>query len=51
MRDFLSADLFDVTDTIAGHAWSESEIPVLLVQLSRAMSSEVSTLASLSSLR
>ena len=51
MRDLLSVDLFDVTDTIAGHAWSESEIPVLLVQLSRAMSSEASTLASLSSLR
>ena len=49
-RDVLSADLFDVTDVIAGHEWTDAQIPDLLVRLSKAMTAEVSTLASLSSL-
>jgi flavin-dependent dehydrogenase len=45
-RDALSADLFDVTEAIAGHAWTDAEIPRLLIRLSTAMSAEVSALAS-----
>jgi 2-polyprenyl-6-methoxyphenol hydroxylase-like FAD-dependent oxidoreductase len=46
-RDALSAELFDVTELIAGHRWTDEEIPALLVRLSRSMSAEVSALAAL----
>ena len=46
-RDALSTALFDVTDVIAGHRWSDAEIPDLLVQLSAAMADELETLAAL----
>jgi 2-polyprenyl-6-methoxyphenol hydroxylase-like FAD-dependent oxidoreductase len=46
-RDGLSAALFDITDVIAGHHWSDAEIPGLLLQVSAAMTAEVETLADL----
>ena len=46
-RDALSGDLFEVTEVIAGHRWTDEEIPALLVRLSRSMSAEVSALAAL----
>lgn len=46
-RDALSAELFDVMDVIAGHAWTDAEIPDLLLRLSAAMASEVEALAEL----
>jgi 2-polyprenyl-6-methoxyphenol hydroxylase-like FAD-dependent oxidoreductase len=46
-RDRLSAQLFDVADTIAAHRWTAGEIPGLLVQLSSAMADEVEALAAL----
>jgi hypothetical protein len=49
-RDALSAELFDVTELIAGHQWTDEEIPALLVRLSRSMSAEVSALAALPAL-
>ena len=49
-RDALSAELFDVTELIAGHRWTDEEIPSLLVRLSRSMSAEVSALAALPAL-
>ena len=49
-RDALSADLFDVTEVIAGHQWTDAEISDLLIRLSRSMSAEVSALAALPTL-
>ncbi len=46
-RDTLSTALFDVTDVIAGHRWTDTEIPDLLLQLSAAMADEVEALAEL----
>ena len=46
-RDELSADLFEVTEVIAGHRWTDEEIAHLLIRLSRSMSAEVSALAAL----
>jgi 2-polyprenyl-6-methoxyphenol hydroxylase-like FAD-dependent oxidoreductase len=47
-RDALSTALFDVMDVIAGHQWTDDEIPGLLLQLSAAMAEEVAALAALS---
>jgi 2-polyprenyl-6-methoxyphenol hydroxylase-like FAD-dependent oxidoreductase len=49
-RDALSTALFDVTDAIAGHRWTDAEIPSLLLQLNAAMAGEVEALATLSPL-
>jgi 2-polyprenyl-6-methoxyphenol hydroxylase-like FAD-dependent oxidoreductase len=49
-RDALSAALFDLTDVIAGHHWTDEEIPGLLLQLKDAMAEEVAALAALSPL-
>jgi len=49
-RDGLSAALFDVTDAIAGHRWTEAQIPGLLLQLNAAMADEVEMLAALTPL-
>ena len=49
-RDALSADLFDVTEVIAGHQWTDAEISDLLIRLSRSMSAEVSALVALPTL-
>ena len=49
-RDALSTALFDVTDVIAGHRWTDDEIPDLLLQLNAAMADELETLAALSQL-
>ncbi len=46
-RDTLSTPLFDVMDLIAGHRWTDHEIPDLLLQLNAAMSDELDTLAAL----
>ncbi|MGH3346205.1 MAG: NAD(P)/FAD-dependent oxidoreductase [Nocardioides sp.] len=46
-RDALSTALFDVTDVIAGHRWTDAEIPDLLLELKAAMSDELETLATL----
>jgi 2-polyprenyl-6-methoxyphenol hydroxylase-like FAD-dependent oxidoreductase len=46
-RDALSTDLFDVTDVIAGHRWTDAEIPALLLRLNAAMHAEVDALAEL----
>jgi len=46
-RDALSTALFDVTGVIAGHRWTDDEIPGLLLQLNAAMASEVQALAAL----
>ncbi|HKE70996.1 MAG TPA: FAD-dependent monooxygenase, partial [Nocardioidaceae bacterium] len=46
-RDELSAELFDVMDVIAGHGWTDAEIPDLLLRLSAAMTGEVEALAAL----
>ena len=46
-RDALSTALFDVIDVIAGHRWTDSEIPDLLLQLNAAMADEVEALAAL----
>ncbi len=46
-RDALSTALFDVTDVIAGHHWTDAEIPDLLLQLNAAMADELETLAAL----
>jgi flavin-dependent dehydrogenase len=43
-RDALSAEFFALTDVIAGHRWTDEEIPVLLKRLSTAMADEVSEL-------
>jgi 2-polyprenyl-6-methoxyphenol hydroxylase-like FAD-dependent oxidoreductase len=47
-RDGLSAELFAVTDTIAGHGWTADEIGDLLRRLSASMTDEVATLEDLS---
>jgi 2-polyprenyl-6-methoxyphenol hydroxylase-like FAD-dependent oxidoreductase len=44
-RDTLSTALFDATDVIAGHRWTDEEIPGLLLQLNTAMASEVQALS------
>jgi 2-polyprenyl-6-methoxyphenol hydroxylase-like FAD-dependent oxidoreductase len=49
-RDALSSALFDVVDVIAGHRWTDDEIPNLLLQLNATMADEVEALAALSSL-
>ena len=46
-RDELSADLFDVTDTIAGHRWTDAEIGPLLRRLSASMAAEVAAVTAL----
>ena len=49
-RDALSAAFFDLTDVIAGHHWTDEEIPDLLLQLNAAMADEVEALAAFSPL-
>jgi hypothetical protein len=46
-RDRLSKALFDVTDVIAGHRWTDEEIPDLLLDLSASMADELEFLAAL----
>lgn len=46
-RDALSRTLFDVTDVIAGHRWTDSQIGDLLLRLNGAMGEEVDALADL----
>ncbi|MGH9270284.1 MAG: hypothetical protein ACRDZ2_03330 [Ilumatobacteraceae bacterium] len=46
-RDALSADLFDVTEEIAGHRWTDDETPGLLLRLSASMNDEIELLAAL----
>lgn len=46
-RDALSTALFDVTGVIAGHRWTDEEIPSLLMHLNAAMAGEVQALAAL----
>ena len=46
-RDRVSADLFDVVDRIAGHAWDETSVGAILKQLSLAMADEIELLGSL----
>jgi len=46
-RDKLSADLFDVTDRIAGHRWTDDQIPDLLLALNAAMAPELDELTAL----
>jgi 2-polyprenyl-6-methoxyphenol hydroxylase-like FAD-dependent oxidoreductase len=48
-RDALATALFDVVDVIAGHRWTDSEIPTLLLQLNAAMADEVEALAAMPS--
>jgi hypothetical protein len=43
----LAAALFDVLDVIAGHRWTDSEIPSLLLQLNAAIADEVEALAAM----
>jgi 2-polyprenyl-6-methoxyphenol hydroxylase-like FAD-dependent oxidoreductase len=49
-RDALSAAFFDLTDLIAGHRWTDGEIPGLLLQINAATADEVEVLAALSPL-
>jgi 2-polyprenyl-6-methoxyphenol hydroxylase-like FAD-dependent oxidoreductase len=49
-RDRISAELFDVVDTIARQEWTDFEIPLLLRRLSEAMRPEVELLDSLRTL-
>jgi 2-polyprenyl-6-methoxyphenol hydroxylase-like FAD-dependent oxidoreductase len=44
-RDALSAELFEVMDLIAGHRWTDEEIPDLLLRLNAAMADEVEAMA------
>ena len=46
-RDRLSKALFDVTDVIAGHRWTDEEIPDLLLDLNASMADELEFLAAL----
>ncbi|MEV0288717.1 NAD(P)/FAD-dependent oxidoreductase [Kribbella sp. NPDC050820] len=46
-RDALSLALFNVTEVIAGHQWTDSEIPGLLLDLNSAMGDELEELAAL----
>ncbi|GAA0959243.1 NAD(P)/FAD-dependent oxidoreductase [Virgisporangium aurantiacum] len=46
-RDALSATFFAITDVIAGHGWTDEEIPDLLRQANAATGAEVEALAAL----
>jgi 2-polyprenyl-6-methoxyphenol hydroxylase-like FAD-dependent oxidoreductase len=46
-RDELSSELFTVTEEIAGHQWTDDEIPGLLLRLSASMNDEIELLAAL----
>ena len=46
-RDELSATFFELTDVVAGHRWTDQEIPAVLQQVSAAMSDEVKALYAL----
>ncbi len=46
-RDALSAELFSVTEEIAGHRWTDDEIPGLLLRLSASMNDEIELLAAM----
>lgn len=46
-RDALSTALLDVTDVIAGHRWTDAEIPDLRLELNAAMADELERLATL----
>jgi flavin-dependent dehydrogenase len=46
-RNRLSTELFEVTEVVAGHDWSEEQLRRLLRQLSAAMSDEIDTLVAL----
>jgi 2-polyprenyl-6-methoxyphenol hydroxylase-like FAD-dependent oxidoreductase len=46
-RDALSTALFDITDVIAAHRWSDHQIGDLLLRLNAAMSEELDTLTDL----
>jgi flavin-dependent dehydrogenase len=46
-RDALSAAFFDLTDVIAGHRWTEEEIPDILRRVNAATADEVEALAAL----
>ena len=46
-RDELSATFFELTDVVAGHRWTDEEIPEVLAQLNAAMSDEVKVLYAL----
>jgi 2-polyprenyl-6-methoxyphenol hydroxylase-like FAD-dependent oxidoreductase len=46
-RDELSATFFELTDVVAGHRWTDEEIPAVLQQVSAAMSDEVKALYAL----
>ena len=46
-RDVLSSELFAVTEEIAGHRWTDDEIPGLLLRLSASMNDEIELLAAL----
>jgi 2-polyprenyl-6-methoxyphenol hydroxylase-like FAD-dependent oxidoreductase len=44
-RDALSTELFEVINVIAGHRWTDEEIPDLLLRLNAAMADEVEAMA------
>jgi hypothetical protein len=46
-RDLLSHRLFDVTEAVAGYAWSNEQVRRLLRQVSAAMTDEVEHLQTL----
>lgn len=46
-RDRLSTRLFDVTDRIAAHDWTEDEVRRLLIELTAAMSEEIDAVLAL----
>jgi 2-polyprenyl-6-methoxyphenol hydroxylase-like FAD-dependent oxidoreductase len=46
-RDSLSGALFEVSDIIGGHGWTDAEIGELLLRLNAAMADEVTTLGEL----
>ena len=46
-RDELSAELFEVTDVIAGHGWTDAEIGPLLKRLSTSMAAELAVIEAL----
>jgi 2-polyprenyl-6-methoxyphenol hydroxylase-like FAD-dependent oxidoreductase len=46
-RDALSAAFFDLTDVVAGHGWTDEEIPELLRLVNAATAEEVEALAAL----
>ncbi len=49
-RDTLSTAFFDLTDVIAGHRWTDEEIPDLLLHVNAEMADEVEALAAMSPL-